>query len=749
MTAEIIETNEFQTKITEELLSQYPDEVREQFLHFVHSVPYIQNLISPNRKRAKDLPRDSKGRIIVDLVNPHIIEDIDYFRESAIHFEKHGCYTFLRPNGSPNSNFRKWLEREARRCLEGYVRESDGEWVTGIMYYYLNYSRLKLSVFKDGSTKVASRVEAFPEFWEGVYLRTHYLEQARYGGLYNNFEGGLHCAELARRGAGKSFTLASIMAQRFVLGEGLDTTKDRVTILLGYLKEYIKDKDGTISKYIVDIDFVAEHTEFPRARIKDSLNEMIWKSGYKDAETGVEKGTLNTVMGVAVKDDESKARGKRGYILIEEFGSFPSLLALYNTLLPSVEDGEAVNGLIYALGTAGSDESEFYSAQELMYNPDGYKIYGIPNVYDEAGIGKPKFCYFFPGFINRKGRYNKDGISDVVMSLLDILKNRYNVKYNSDDPDSIVRTIAENPITPKEAILKSTNSIFPIAQINDRLGQLEADPNALSDVYVGEIVREGLDTRFVPSNDLPIRIFPHKSNKIKGAIEFFTLPIKDSSGKPTQGRYIAAMDPYDNDQADTASLGSFMVLDLFTDQIVCEYTGRPERADLFYETCCSIALFYNCKICYENNKKGLFSYCSQKNMLFLLEDSLPFLTEKQLLKAPPIGNTSKGIPATTATNAFARERTREWLMKSVTIGENTIVSNLYNIKGIALLKELIAYNSYGNFDRVSCLGILMLYREQKMIDFGENPTSIVGKSKHYKGNDKFFKNNYDKRFLKH
>ena len=66
MTTEIIETNEFQTKITEELLSQYPDEVREQFLHFVHSVPYIQNLISPNRKRAKDLPRDSKGRIIVD-----------------------------------------------------------------------------------------------------------------------------------------------------------------------------------------------------------------------------------------------------------------------------------------------------------------------------------------------------------------------------------------------------------------------------------------------------------------------------------------------------------------------------------------------------------------------------------------------------------------------------------------------------------------------------------------------------------
>lgn len=745
----LIETNEYQTDITEELLGKYPQEVQDQFLHFVRSVPYIQTLISPNRKRAKDLPRDSKGRIIVDLANPHLVEDIDYFREAAIHYEKHGCYTFMRPNASPNSNYRKWLDREVRRCLEGYVRESDGEWVTGIMYYYLNYSRLKLSVFKDGSTKVASRVEAFPEFWEGAYLRTHYLEQARFGGLYNNFEGGKHCAELARRGAGKSFTLASIMAQRFVLGESMEATKDRVTILLGYLKEYIKDKDGTISKYIVDIDFVAENTEFPRARIKDSLNEMTWKSGYKDAETGVEKGTLNMVMGVAVKDDESKARGKRGYILIEEFGSFPSLLGLYNTLLPSVEDGEAVNGLIYALGTAGSDESEFYSAQELMYNPDGYKIYGIPNVYDEAGTGKPKFCYFFPGFMNRKGRYNKDGISDVVMSLLDILMNRFNAKYNSDDPDTIIRTIAENPITPKEAILKATSSIFPLALLNERLGQLESDPNSLSDVYVGDVVREGMNVKFVPSDELPIRVFPHKTNKIKGAIEFFSLPIKDSSGKPTQGRYIAALDPYDNDQAETSSLGSFMVLDLFTDQIVCEYTGRPERADLFYETCCSLALFYNCKICYENNKKGMFAYCSQKNMLFLLEDTLPFLTSKQILKTPPIGNTSKGISATAPVNSYAKERIREWLMRSVAGEETETKANLYNIKNIALLKELIAYNSVGNFDRVSCLGILMLYREQKRIDYNENPTSIVGKSKHYKGRDPFFENNYDKRFNKH
>lgn len=744
---EKIEANEFQTPITEDLLAQYPLEVQEQFLHFIRSVPYIKNLIDPNRKRAKDLPRDKKGRIIVDLTNPHILEDMDYFRPSAIHFEKHGCYTLLKPNSNPNSEYKKWLDEEVRRCRSGYVRESDGEWVTGIMYYYLNYSRIMLSE-STGEGKVAIRIEEFPRMWEGIYLRAHYLEQARYGGLYNDFQGGEHCAELARRGAGKSFFLGSIMAERIILGESEEVTRRTTTILLGYLKEYIKDKDGTINKFLPNIDFAATHTQFPRARLKDSLNEMTWIYGYKDLETGANRGSLNQVLGVAIQEDDSKARGKRGYILIEEFGSFPSLLDLYNTLLPSVQDGENVFGLIYALGTAGSKESEFTAAQELMYNPKGYNIYAIPNVYDEEGTGKPLFCYFFPAYLNRTGRCNKDGVSDVVQAILDILAERYKKKYNSEDPSSLIRTIAEYPITPKEAILKVTNSIFPITYLSERLGQLESNPSSLDDVYVGNLIRDGYNVSYVPSNDIPIRVFPHKTNRIKGAIEFFNLPEKDSAGKPIANRYIASVDPYDNDIAETTSLGSLFVLDLFTDQIVCEYTGRPERADLFYETCCTIALYYNCKICYENNKKGLFSYCSQNNMLFLLEDTLPFLKDKQLLKTTPIGNTSKGVNATAGINAYARDRIREWLMKPITLDGEIVTQNLYTIRNIALLKELIAYNSYGNFDRVSSLGILMLYREQKLIDFNGNPSLAISNAPNYIGNDPFFKNNYDKRFGK-
>lgn len=179
-----IPVNEFQTPITAELLNEYPEEVQEWFMDFITNIEFIKNLISPNRKRAKDLPRDNQGRIIIDFANPHIIEDADYFRQPALHFLKHGCYTLLRPNGNPQSEYRKFWEEERRRIREGYVRESDGEWVTGYMYWFLNYTPMMVNAVREG-TLTADRIESFPFFFEGIYWRFHYLNQAKMRIMFN------------------------------------------------------------------------------------------------------------------------------------------------------------------------------------------------------------------------------------------------------------------------------------------------------------------------------------------------------------------------------------------------------------------------------------------------------------------------------------------------------------------------------------------------------------------------------------
>ena len=79
------------------------------------------------------------------------------------------------------------------------VRESDGEWITGDMYFYLNYFPIIQTKMIEG-TNIGDRVTDFPEVWEGVYWRFHYWNQARYGGLYDGFKGGKHCVEIASRG---------------------------------------------------------------------------------------------------------------------------------------------------------------------------------------------------------------------------------------------------------------------------------------------------------------------------------------------------------------------------------------------------------------------------------------------------------------------------------------------------------------------------------------------------------------------
>jgi hypothetical protein len=127
-----------------------------------------------------------------------------------------------------------------------------------------------------------------------------------------------------------------------------------------------------------------------------------------------------------------------------------------------------------------------------------------------------------------------------------------------------------------------------------------------------------------------------------------------------------------------------------------------------------------------------------------------------MVKGYTYGNKQKGTIALTAVNNYARTLIRNWLLKPVTVikevdGEPTevIVPNLTLIRNRALLEELAMWNPDGNFDRVSALGMLLLFREDKMIIYNGN----LSKEKEeipsdYLGNDPFFTNNYDNKFSK-
>ena len=741
--------NSIQSTFEELQVEDNPKEVVEQFYDFLTNIPFIQNLINGERKRACDLPRDADGKIEVSITNPHILEDMDYFRPAAIHFQKYGCYTQLRPNPNPNSEYGKWIREEIRRSWHGYVRPSDGEWIPGDYYYYLNYCPIQL--IKKLPNGQSIRTIDFPRVWDGQYLVQHYLYNARLHGH--------HASELASRGKGKSYMGAGLLAKRFKLGESENVRQKVLSAVTASDRKYIWGPNQILNMFKYYIDFQSQHTQFPRQLLTDSAQALMWESGFKDKETGVRKGTQNAVVGVTTGVNQDKLNGSRGVLyLIEEAGIFSNLNNLYQMIRPSVEDGKDVYGLIFMYGTAGDDMSDFTSLQEIMYNPDGYNMEKNENVWDKEGQGRKYFTFFYPAYLNRANCMDEEGNSNVTKALLEICQDRYKVKYNSSDINAITKRISQYPITPQEAIIRAHSTIFPITELNERLNQIDNNPNFYDQTYVGDLVfNSNGEVEFSPSSAKPIRDFPTKDNKVTGAIEIFDLPIKNSEDKIPTGRYIAGADPYDDDVSNTMSLGTVFVMDTWTDTIVAEYTGRPTFANDYYEICRKLCLFYKASLMYENNKKGLFGYFSMMNCVYLLADTPEYLKAKQLIKETGYGNKAKGIGISGGgtLKGYGYERIQSWLMTPFTTIEKdsegkefeVTLPNLYRLKNRALIKELILWNPNINVDRIMALVQLILYREEKMILYNGDMSSSGQEGGSDLANDPFFTQNYDERFL--
>ena len=532
----VVETNNFNTQITQELFDSLNQEVREELLEIISSIDFIRKITSPNIKRAIDLPKDKDGRIIIDVTEPHILEDMDYFRPSALHFIKTGRYTDYKPSKVPNSPFRKWISEERRRCYEGYVRESDGEWITGDYYFFLNYCPM-MSQARDENAGISVMKMGFPLVMDGQYYFSHYIWQAR---LNNN-----NAVCLASRGRGKSAFAGSMLAKRAELGETSEARKFCSSMVIASATKFLDGAETIIGRFTKYLDHVAKNTKWPRRRIRNTTNKLRWEIGYMNND-GTKGGVQNTVIGVTIGDDPGKIRGSRASLfIIEEFGSFGKLKELYENLMPSVKNGNDAYGQIVCCGTSGDKDSDFEGAKELFYNPIGHDIQPLKNVWDKPASGRNTIAFFYPAYLNTKGFYDKNGNSDVLGALIFYLKERYKRKYNSDDPMTLIKYCAENPITPEESMMKTARNFFPTAELNERIKQLENDENAFDEVEVGELFfRSDGTVDFKHTNELPIRYFPHTDNKIRGAVEIFQRPVKDEeSGIPKAGRYIASCIP--------------------------------------------------------------------------------------------------------------------------------------------------------------------------------------------------------------
>lgn len=624
--------------------------------------------------------------------------ELDEILATRQQFQEIGVYTKL-PEGSTQwINF--WKE-ERRRAVEGFHIGSD--FIPGYFYWYLNFQPIYLTQVINETDDRASgnRILEFPDYWDGHYKVAHYLEEAEKMGEHA-FWGG-------SRGKSKSFFSASMLNRNYFHVAG--STNFAVASDLGYLTG-----DGIITKTWEGMDFVDKNT--PWSKRRQVYDTQLHRRSSKKimGANGVlrEEGWRSEILGITVGDNYHKMRGKRGkLIILEESGNFRDLDKLHQTLRPGMEDGNVTFGLILHIGTGGTEGAASEGFQELMKNPRAYRIRPVKN-FTDPGMENAENGFFFPANWNYKGAYDTLGNSDVVKANKLIDKELELVRL-AGDPHAVVRRTAELPRTISEMLMRISGTQFPILELKKQEGEIETKPHLYRNAefhVVFELDKETQKYNWKPDPDpKPIYGFPNFDNKnLPGCFIIYEHPKTDDKDRVYENRYIAGIDSYDFDESTTTSLGSMFIMDSWTGRVVAEYTGRPKAFE-FYEKCRRGLLYYNARVNIENANKGIFDYFDGKGSGYLITDRLRI--EKEATNDFSATSRQRGFTPSKQINAYARGLIAQYLIDSTNNPDKPEEINIHKLRCLPLIKEMILWNSEGNFDRVSAFGGLMLFYYEK------------------------------------
>lgn len=633
--------------------------------------------------------------------NKHI-KNSDKFRQSAIFFEEHKCYT-LAPRGT--TDYIQFWEQEKERCLHGYVAP-DGDEITGYHYFYLNYSpimKLEEVEYTDkyGNKRTRrERVLGFPRFYDYDYYYFNAIEDAE--------DQGKHMAVLKARQKGYSFKGASMLVRNYELIPGSKNfaVASEQKFLIG---------DGLLTKAWQIMDFCDKYTAWAKQRLTSTRLERV--SGFKITDEfgkSTEQGYLSSITGITLKNDPERIRGTRGKLVLwEEGGKFPNLLTAWRVEQPAVETDDGVAfGLMIAFGTGGTEGGSFDGLKDLFYKPDAYNILGFPNIWDD-NAEETKCGFFVPSWSNMDTQNHEfmdsDGNSYREKSIAELIRQRNVIKDGGATQQSIDRFISERPIKPQEAVLELGKNIFPRKLLMDQLTRIRTNKKLQSMKHIVDLSWDNGKVKATEKKSGDITTYHlKKDDKPDGSIVIWEYPVQD----PPFGLYIGGCDPYDHDESFTNSLGSTFIFkrvragEAWSDVIVAEYSGRPATAEEYYENVRKLLVFYNARLLFENERKGIYPYFTNKHCDYLLADQ-PDKVITEVFKDSKVSR-RKGCHMTKSIRDYGEGKILEWMMDEYEPGH----PNIERIFSEPLIEELIENDGVKNVDRVIALCMVMLYREE-------------------------------------
>lgn len=635
------------------------------------------------------------------------IYNSDKFRQAAIFFKEHGAYT-LAPPGT--TDYIKYWDEETNRCLYGYVAP-DGDAISGYNYFYLNYSPImKLSEVeytdRYGNKRTRrERILEFPNFWDYDYYYFNAIEEAE--------TEGKHLVVLKSRQRGYSFKGASMLVRNYELIPGSKSfaVASEQKFLIG---------DGLLTKAWQIMDFIDKNTAWSKQRLTSTRMERV--AGFKITDEfgkQTEQGYLSSITGITLKNDPERLRGTRGkLVLFEEGGKFPNLETAWRVEQPAVETDDGVAfGLLIAFGTGGTEGGAFDGLKNLFYKPEAFNCLAFPNIWDD-GQEQTKCGFFVPSWSNMESTdengkqkfMDQYGNSIKEKAIEELIAQRNKVKDGGASQTSIDRFISERPLKPQEAVLELGKNIFPRQLLMNQLTRIRTNEKLRNMKHVVDLAWNGegqVKATEKKSGDITTYHLK-KDDKPHGSIVIWEYPIKD----PPFGLYIGGCDPYDHDESFTNSLGSTFIFkrvkagEAWNDVIVAEYSGRPDTAEEYYENVRKLLIFYNARLLFENERKGIYPYFTNKHCDYLLADQ-PDKIISEVFKDSKVQR-RKGCHMTKSIRAYGEGLILEWLMDEFEPGH----PNIERIYSEPLIEELIENDGVKNVDRVIALCMTMMYREE-------------------------------------
>lgn len=640
---------------------------------------------------------------------------VDYFQKTkefsylAEQYNKTGMYT----NSIVGTiEYLEFWQDVRDICINGFTN-SCGQTITGQHFFYLNFCPI-LGL----NEKTGKKSKIFPRFIDLDYEFFHMVEYCRLNQK--------SLVAVKGRRQGWSYKAAAICTHEFYF------YPDSKAVIGAFFSSF---SQNTMNMVVDNSNFINTNTEFRKQRNPD-LKDFI-KARYQATVSGVKvwKGFNSEVRAISFKDNPTAAVGlSASWLILDEAGVFNNITDTYGYTEPLIKDGSTYTGVALIFGSSGDMDSGSKYFYEMFTNPEKYNMLDFedpfnPNArigfFSSATKGRLGLCLNPDSKWYKKHMVDEDGNSNYEAAQDDIDFLRSKAKHGLD-PKAIHNITTQFPCTWKEAFLRNKGNVFGSPEMLEWLGHLENTPSLRGQAQKGDLFFEKGEVKWRPNDELiyitdfPLRKDPKSGQSFStdSCAVIWEHPEKQDNGEIPNYLYIAGCDPYDQDKSESGSLGSFFVYKRFYradrthDIIVAEYTSRPDTAEQFYENCRKLCIYYNSKVLYENQLKGLKVYFEQKNALQYMCEQPGII--RDMVKDSRVQR-GYGIHMNRGTNGSSGIKDqcelylKKWLYEEVSgETEGTKVCRFQTIKSIPLLKELIAYDRDINTDRVIAVMLCVL-----------------------------------------